>query len=470
MAFLAQLLERAPRRSDAFWLGFSFGLGYFGAGICWIYIALHDYGGMPWILATGALLLFAGYLSVFPALGCWIGAHFGGAVWPLVFASGWTLSEWLRGWLFTGFPWLALGYSQIPHSPLAGFVPLLGVYGATFATTFVGASLPRILKGPGRVSSLVAVVLVAGTGPLVGAIPWTAVDGQPVRVALVQGNIHQDIKFRDDVLIRTLVEYAQAVEQTDAKLVVLPETALPLFVHEIPGEYVERLRRHVTSRGGDLVTGVFENDPQGSDRYFNSVISLGTSPRQTYRKHHLVPFGEFVPLKSVLGPVIHDWLHIPLSDQTRGASHQQPLLVAGLRVAVNICYEDVFGEEIIRQLPRANALANVTNDAWYGHSWAADQHLQISQARALETGRWMLRATNTGVTAAIDAKGFVLDALPQFQKGVLSLPVQGRSGVTPYVRLSNWPIILGSSFIVMVWLIHERHGRRRREREQSRSW
>jgi apolipoprotein N-acyltransferase len=287
-------------------------------------------------------------------------------------------------------------------------------------------------------------------------ISWTRPEGAPIDISLVQGNVAQDLKFREDKLLMTLVNFEELVSRTRSPLVILPETALPLLLNEVPEQYLERLAGHARNNGGDLLVGVFENDPQGSDRFFNSVVSIGTAPRQIYRKHHLVPFGEFIPFKVLLGPVINDWLHIPLSDQTRGEARQKPLAVAGQKVAVNICYEDVFGEEIIRQLPEATLLANVTNDAWYGDYWASEQHLQASQMRALETGRPMVRATNTGVTAAIDHRGHVLGSLPEFEAGVLTVHLEGRTGTTPYVRAGNMPAVaLGLLLALIAW--HRSH-------------
>jgi apolipoprotein N-acyltransferase len=215
---------------------------------------------------------------------------------------------------------------------------------------------------------------------------------------------------------------------------VLPETALPLFLHDVPPDYLGGLAAHAKRNGGDMLIGVPEREPTGD--YYNSVVSLGTAPMQAYRKSHLVPFGEFIPLRPVLAWIV-GILSIPLQDFTPGTRGPQPLDVAGERVAVNVCYEDAFGEEIIRQLPAATLLVNVSNVAWFGRSIAPRQHLQISQARALETGRYMLRATNTGMTAVIDERGTVVAAAPQFSTAAVTTTVRGFSGATPYVRWGN---------------------------------
>jgi apolipoprotein N-acyltransferase len=219
---------------------------------------------------------------------------------------------------------------------------------------------------------------------------------------------------------------------------VLPETALPLFESDLPAHYRDGLIAIGQQNGGDVLTGLPTGSLDGA--YYNSVISLGSAPSQRYNKIHLVPFGEYIPLKAVWGWVI-EVLHIPLSDFARGAVDQRPLAIGGQRVAADICYEDAFGEEIIRPLPEASVLVNVSNLAWFGDSLAPWQHAQMSQMRALETGRMMLRATNTGLTAIIDAKGRVLASLPLFTAGSLSGAVQGYAGSTPYVRWGNAPVL-----------------------------
>jgi apolipoprotein N-acyltransferase len=276
-------------------------------------------------------------------------------------------------------------------------------------------------------------------GVLLRTVAWTEPHGEPFTVALVQGNIAESLKFNEDALVGTLETYRRLASQNEARLTVLPETALPLLRHEVPENYVQRMRDHASQYGGDMIIGVFERS-DGS--YYNSVFTLGSSEEQHYRKHHLVVFGEFIPLRPLLGWFINGVLDIPMGDLARGDDRQAPLNVAGQKVAVNICYEDAFGEEIIRALPQATLLVNVTNDAWYGYSYAAAQHNQISQMRALETGRMMLRATNTGVTSIIGADGKVLQQLPQHEEAVLLGVAQGYQGITPYVRWGNVAVLL----------------------------
>ncbi len=452
LAVLFVLLQQAATPRAAARLGWSFGLGLFSAGIGWIYVALHDYGAMPFVLALPATLLFAAFLALFPAVAVWLPARLGVADWRrtlLALPAAWVLLEWVRGMIFTGFPWLTLGYAH-SGSPLAGYALLLGVYGVSLVAA-VSAGLLALLwqqrwNRTGQLA-LTVLLLLWGGGALLRTVAWTQPQGDPVSVALVQGNIPQDIKFNEDAMIGTLETYRRFALQSEARLTVLPETALPLLRDEVPQSLVEQLRNHARQTGGDVLIGAFEKD-DGS--YYNSVFTLGTAAEQHYRKHHLVPFGEFIPLRPVLGWFINSVLDIPMGDQARGAAVQPPLEVAGQRVAVNICYEDVFGEEIIRALPQATLLVNVTNDAWYGYSHAAAQHNQISQLRALETGRMMLRATNTGVTSIIDRDGRVVQQLPQHQEGVLTGMAQGYTGSTPYVSWGNAAVLLLIALMLLV--------------------
>lgn len=453
LAVLVWLITDLRSARTAAWTGFAFGLGLFLFGVSWVYVALHRFGGMPFWLAGPATLLFTAFLSLYPAAACAFVARLRPCWQLLAFPAVWALTEWARGWVFTGFPWLSVGYSQVPDSPLAGWAPVLGVFGVSFVTALAAAGAALAVRKDHRKAGLLAFAGALASGALLTGVTFTGPVGAPVTVTLVQGNVAQDLKFREDTLLRSLMAYRETVANADSRLVILPETALPLLLHEVSPDYLDGIRSLAARRAADVVVGVFENDPVGSDRFFNSVVSFGASVSQRYRKHHLVPFGEFIPLKGLLAPVINDWLHIPLSDQTRGPVQQTPLAIGGQKVAMNICYEDVFGEEIIRQLPEATLLVNVSNDAWYGESWAAEQHRQISQMRAREAGRWMLRATNTGVTAAIDETGAVRSELPQFTEGALVVEAQGRTGATPYVRWGNAPVtvLAGLMLALAVW-------------------
>lgn len=444
LAGLFFLWSDAPTPGRAAARGFAFGFGLFAAGVSWVFVALHQFGGMPAPLAVGVIALFCAYLALFPALAGWAFARLrsGRPATELMLLAPalWMLSEWLRGWLFTGFPWLVLGYAELPASPLLGFAPVLGVYGLSLAVAVLAGALAFLVRAEMRARQSLA-VLTGGAalllaGALLQAVSWSRPSGEPVTVSLLQGNIPQDQKFDFREFQRTLETYLRLARESTAQLIISAESAVPALLEDTPPRFLEALESHAKAQGGDLLLGVFTQDPI-TRAYHNSVLSLGVSPPQQYRKVHLVPFGESIPLKPLLGWIFQHLLSIPIDDQGRGESFQRPLRVAGQRVAVNICYEDVFGEEIIRQLPEATLLVNVTNDAWYGRSIAARQHNQIAQMRALETSRVLLRATNTGVTAVIDERGRVVARLPEFTTARLEARVLGREGRTPFVFWGN---------------------------------
>jgi apolipoprotein N-acyltransferase len=484
LAALLLLWQRAGTWQYTAVIGFAYGLGLFLCGVSWVYVSLHDFGAMPALLAAFATLLFCGFLALFPALAGYLYAKApfaAGIKLGIFFPAAWTLLEWMRGWLFTGFPWLAFGYSQIPSSPLAGYAPVLGVYGVTLGTVMTSGLLvvlwqryresdergtrnaERTLRNPAlswkfivHGSSLIILALWAGGWGL-KQIEWTHPVGEPVAVSLLQGNVPQDLKWRDDRVQATLEDYRELAQSSASRLIILPETALPLFLDNVPTDYLAGLAAHARNNRGDMLIGVPERLPNG--QYYNSVISVGTAPTQRYHKFHLVPFGEFIPLRPLLGGIVGA-LAIPLQDFSRGTERPRPLEVAGQRVAVNVCYEDAFGGEIIRQLPQATVLVNVSNVAWFGRSIAPQQHLQISQARALESGRYMLRATNTGVTAVISPRGEVVRRAPEFTRAVLSYPIPGFQGSTPYVRWGNYAVLaLAMALTVIAFVIHSLRAR-----------
>ena len=454
LAALFLLWRQSASPRIAGWIGFAFGAGLFGAGASWVYIALALFGGMQGVLAGLATLAFCAYLALLAALAGWASARLApkSSNARLVAAAAcWTLAEWLRSWLFSGFPWLSVGYAEV-QTPLGGYAPLGGVFLVSLAVAgsaaLVACGATYLRSGLGWRAALAAAALASLwlAGFALRAIEWSRPEGAPVTVSLIQGNIPEDVKFETAYRDETLSTYAELVARAKGRLIVLPESALPMFADEVPAEYVAKLRSAAQERGGDLLLGLFFFEPrqpgEDEDHYFNSVVSVGTATTQRYSKRHLVPFGETIPLKPLFGWFIRRVLSIPLADQTPGSADQAPLNVAGQRVAVNICYEDAFGSELLHALPEATLLVNFTNDAWYGRSLAAEQHEQIAAMRALETSRPMLRATNTGITSIIDHRGTELSRLPWFTRGVLEGAIAGRSGATPYVRFADFPAVV----------------------------
>jgi apolipoprotein N-acyltransferase len=409
-------------------IGFFWGLGFFLGGVSWVYVSLHDVGGMPLPLAVAATLLFCSYLALFPALVGYTFKRFSGnSAWRnmLLLAGVWTLSECLRGWLFTGFPWLSLGYSQVGLSPLAGYAPLIGSYGVGFILVLLAALLTFQWW---RWQALGLMLVLIATGAALKFVAWTTAVGQPVSVSLLQGNIPQSLKWDPARLDLSFDTYRRLAQQHPAQVIVLPETAIPLLFDEVSSSYW-----HELANDHQLLLGAaVRTQPTG---YVNAAILFNQSGQQgIYAKSHLVPFGEYVPPGFAW---FFDLVHIPMTDFGVGERQQKPFEIEGLKVAANICFEDLFGEEIIRQLPEATLIMNFSNTAWFGHSLAQPQHLQVARMRAMETGRPMLRATNTGMTAAIEPDGSVSDVLPEFTEAALTVNVQGYNGVTPYIRMGN---------------------------------
>ncbi len=429
-------------RKDSFGTGFFFGLGFFLFGVSWVYVSLHDFGGMPMPFAILATVLFCAFLSLYFAIAGAISDRIPDskiAKPVLLIPALLALAEWLRGWLFTGFPWLAFGYAQTDYSPLSGYAPVVGVYGISLVSAFCGGLVHLISKKEHFKQASIAIALVFLIGYGLEKMNWTHPEGRPVTVSLLQGNIPQDRKWDDEALSDTLDIYMRLALSSRSRLIILPETAIPMFKNEVPGEYLEMLRIHGKENGGDVLAGLPEMVTEKT--YYNSVFDFGKSKEQSYRKSHLVPFGEYLPLKPFSSWIL-DIMKMPMSDFSRGAIDQKPMDSAGERLAIDICYEDVFGEEVIRQLPEATMLVNVSDDAWFGNSIAPRQHLQIAQMRAMETGRPMLRSTNTGMTAIIDQKGLIASELAPFTRGTLTGVVQGYSGSTPYILWGNHAFLL----------------------------
>ena len=436
-------LDVTPRR--ALWRGLLFGFGQFGVGVSWVYVAIHDFGhsGVP--LAVLLTALFVGVLALFPMLLGYLAARFlRGPDWlrlVLLFPAAWTLIEWCRGWFLTGLPWLNLGYSQI-DAPLRGFAPLAGVYGVTLTVALSAGLLAwLILAGRrARFFALTGLAVLWLSGALLTRIDWTEASGPPLRVALVQGNIPQDTKWSPGHVQHTLDLYAGLTRRHwDSRLILWPEAAITVFHHDVADNYLAGLAREARTHGADIVLGIPVREP-GTRRYFNSLLAVSERPG-FYHKRHLVPFGDYLPLEDFLRGLIR-FFDLPMSGFSSGPDQQPLLEAAGQKIASAICYEDIFGEELIAALPEATLLVNATNNAWYGNSLAPHQHLEMSRLRALETGRYMLRVTTNGVSAIIDQRGKIRGRSPQFETHVLSGEAVPHSGATPYVRAGNLPVIL----------------------------
>ncbi len=459
LAFLSPLvlfflwLDKTPRQ--AFKLGFAFGFGFFAFGLSWVYVAIHVFGATPAWVAVIMVALFAAYLALFIALQGWLGAKliakfqisFSLQV-LIVFPVLWLLFEWLRGWFLTGMPWLHLGYA-FPVLPLSGYAPVFGVYGVSFLVVFMTALVFYALNAANNIKRIIAVtgaisILFIGFG--LSKIEWTEPKDKLIKVSLVQGNAEQLTKWDADKIKLRMDTYAELSRQHwDSDVVIWPENAMTIFYHQLDKKYLLPLAKEAKQTNTDLIVGLPFMD-EDFENYYSSMMSFSASDKKlnsysgVFHKVHLVPFGEYVPLEGLIRGLVK-FFDLPMSNFSKGKQDQPLLKMRGEPLATTICYEDSFGEELIRQLPEATLLLNGSNNGWYGDSLAPHQHLQISQMRALETGRMLLRATTNGISAVIDHKGKILARSPQFKTYVLTYSVRPRTGATPYVRWGNWPVI-----------------------------
>lgn len=462
LAVFFALLRRVSPRAAA-WRGWLFGVGAFGHGVTWIQVSVHKFGLPLYSFSVSMTALFVLFMATYPALAAWLTRRLPGGevVRALCIAPAvWTGIEILRGWAWSGFPWLIVGYAQTA-SPYAGWVPLAGAHGATLALAITAGALVVViaeLRAAGRgegarpitlVVGGIALLLPAALGQALTRLEWTEPDGAAIDVALVQGAVPQAIKWQADYRGPTIDLYARLSEAHWGRAVVIwPETAIPAFPDEV-APLLRQLDARARQAGTALLIGMPSGDPRA--RYFNSVLLLGAGTGR-YDKHHLVPFGEYLPFDAYLRPLL-DFLSIPMSSFTAGGAAQAALVAGALRFGVSICYEDAYGSEVRKPLPAANVLVNVSDDAWFGDSLAPHQHLEIAQLRALETGRPLLRATNTGISAIIDHRGRVSKRSPQFEAFVLAGTAQPRRGATPYVRYGNLPVFVGCALLCVAALL-----------------
>lgn len=432
----------------AAWRGWLFGLGVFGAGVWWVQESFQYSqltGPLAWVLAA----CFIAFLALFPALAGFVARRWVASTGPLsvlaISPAAWLLAEWLRGEGVSGFAWLQVGYALV-DSPFTALFPLFGAYGAGLVCALLAGSLAGIVRGgrdgftiPLAVLGALALALLAAA--LVREFAWTTAEGRGLDVALVQGNVAQADKWKATMREPTLERYRTLTEANlSADLIVWPETAVPGLLH-VMKPFLHEIAALAGRADTHVMTGIPVADP-ATGKYYNSVVLMGDEPG-FYRKRHLVPFGEYLPFDRILRPVTRA-LGIPIARFSAGGADQVLLEVDGRPVGLFICYEVSFGAEVRSALPEAQLLVTLSNDAWFGSSFGPHQHLQIARARALETGRWLVRSTNTGLTVIVDTLGEVVAAAPQFEVAVARGRAEWRTGITPFVRLGNWPALLVS--------------------------
>jgi apolipoprotein N-acyltransferase len=446
--------------------GFLFGLAYFVIGLWWIFISLHDIGGMNVALSVAAVVLLSAYMALFFGLASSLGSTLRQQSIFLnsaIMAAAWVLMEYLRGQLFTGFPWVGFAEAQV-NGPFAAIAPLMGGLGSTFLVVWASMQLSRWRQSLARVIIPLGLALVLMLG--LNQLRFTEAIGSPISVRLIQGNFEQSLKWNPSAITQQIRFYSDVILEQRADLIVIPETAFPLTEKDLPSDALPQLKAFSQSTHSNILLGLIGivSNSNGVLQYSNRA--LGLSPSSTspyyYDKFHLVPFGEFIP------PGFQWFVNafrIPMSDFARGNLMQAPFQIErsgqdSIGAAITICYEDIFGNELASRIRNSeapvNLFVNITNLAWFGQSQAPSQQLRLSQMRSIETGLPSIRSTNTGITAVIGPDGRVLQALPQWTQASLSTSVQGFTGKTPFVVWGNWPILSLACFLLVFALLKRR--------------
>ena len=437
---------------EAFWLGWLYGVGKYALGVSWVYVSIHQYGHASLPLAAFLVLIFVASLAFFPALAIWFYARFlrmqSGLLSGISFAVVLVLLEWILTWVMTGFPWLYHGYAFL-ETPLAHWAPLGGVLCVSFMVLLSGALLVVLIREPRSRGMAAVLLLLPWVGGALLSLPHWVTPVASAQVVLVQGNIDQESKWRQQSVQPIIDRYLRLSEgQWGKDLIIWPEAALTLFRFQAE-PLLQRLNRRGQQSGTTLVLGIPDLDVvPGEGRVFrNSAIALGTGSGQ-YIKQRLVPFGEYVPLQSLLRGLI-EFFDLPMSHAEPGAPGQPPLRAGDWRLAMAICYEIVYPELVRQASAEADLIVTLSNDSWFGRSIGPLQHMQMARMRALENGRYLLRGTNNGVTAIVDEQGAITRRLPQFVEGVLEGEFTVMAGSTPYTRFGFLPWLL----VLWLWVV-----------------
>lgn len=441
---LGTWLRATPKK--AFWLGWFFGLGLFGTGTSWIYISIHRYGNVPALPAIVITSLFITVLALYPAtLGYTFRKFFSQSSEEkqclFVFPALWVAWEFLRSILFTGFPWLLLGYSQL-STPLRGLAPIIGVYGLSLMTAIICGAIVLLATKRAAITKVLSFIIIfgfVGLGFTCDNIAWTKPIDKPIKVSLIQGNIAQTIKWDASYVMQNIAVYKNlTVENFSSQLIVWPEGAFPLYAQDAKN-FIQQLGMLAKKNHSNIIFGV-PIIQKPSDQYYNGLLLIGDNQGE-YLKRHLVPFGEYTPLHFIFKKAM-DYLQIPMSDFSKGPSHQKDLKINTISIAPFICYEIAFPDMVLNAAKNSELLLTVSDDSWFGRSIALAQHLQMAQMRSLETGRPQLLSTNTGITAFISPFGEIISGAPIDQRIVLTHDVQPMIGITPLMKWHYYPVII----------------------------
>lgn len=440
-------------------VGFWYGAGLFLTGTYWLYISIHVFGKAPLWIAIVIMLALVTIMGFYYALTAWLISRLSAGE-PLRFLIAapavWVAIEWIRGWFLSGFPWMSMGYSQI-DSPLAGLAPVVGVYGLSLALLISVSAIVVVMTSSGRLRAIAVLTVISPwlAGALLQPVSWTEATGPGIKTTIVQGGVSQDRKWLREQFWPTMNLYRSSIAaHADSDLIIWPEVALPTIVDQVE-DYLDEIEADVRRENQTLLLGILERQA-AEEAIYNSMLLLGTpqgTPRQVYRKRHLVPFGEYFPVPNF----VRSWMRmmsLPVTDLAAGADQQALLVTAGGNtLSLAICYEDAYGAEQLYAMPEADILINVSNDAWFGDSIAPHQHLEIARMRALEVGRYAVRATNNGISAFIGPDGKILQRGTQFEYVTMTRDITPMGGSTPYARSGNWPVI-SLCWLLMAGLVY----------------
>lgn len=458
MVLLLLLLENQTKH--LFFYSYIFALGFFGLQLTWVYYSLYYIIKTGWLIAVGANLLFVGYLALFPALAILLSKKLNTKAqffnYCLLFPSLWTLNEWFRGWLFTGFPWGDLSYTQVNNSIFKGVFPVVGSYGVSWLTIFISGLLVYLLNNLHniRIRNIVLINLTIFLliTNFLEQVKYTKQYGKPVEVALIQGNINQAQKWDNQLFKITLNDYENMIQSANAAIIILPETAIAQFAEDLPAGYLERLIKIANTKKASLLIGMPKLIDQNQN-YVSAVVAINSIQSSYYAKYHLVPYGEYIPFKNILAS-LYNKINLPMVNFSSGNLNQKPLIIANQKLAFNICYENGFNAELIPNSKKSTVLINISDLVWFGPTIAQYQHLQISQARALENQRYFVQDTNTGISAIIAPDGHIQSQLRPFNREILTDYVVGYYGFTPFENYGNYPVIIFCILIILFGLLY----------------
>lgn len=442
-------------KKTAFIQGLFFGMGFFGVGVSWVFISIHSYGQAPWWLAFILTVLFCMFMALYTASFAWTFAWISRRrktqkflQQSIIFSVLWVIFEYIRANLFTGFPWLLLGFSQT-ETPMRYLAPIMGVYGLSFLVAFSSCLLTRIFCFPNNKTDInlrkgilpaLGLIMIYLLPQLLSPIHWTHSHQKPVPISVIQGNIAEDEKWLPGAFQKTIERYMRLTKKIPEgrKIIVWPEGAVPIPYPQGQA-FLANLSDFIRKDNAVLVTGIPYENPKKANQYYNAIMVLGNN-RGQYFKHHLVPFGEYLP--SPVFNYITDYFGMPIYEMARGKKQQPLLMIHDIPTLPFICYEIAYADILLKSLPETKLLITISDDAWFGHSLARAQHLQMAEMRSLQSGRYQIVATNNGISAVINERGRVIATIPSFRAGILNSYIQVMSGSTPWSYLGDNAVLI----------------------------